>query len=162
MSVTDELTSLYNRRKIMEILKIEIERANRYGYDLALIMADIDFFKRVNDTYGHNMGDVVLRKVSMILRNSLRKVDYVGRFGGEEFIIISPETSLQNAILLAERIRKIFNSFIIDGLNSPVTLSFGISVYSAGKDMDTFINEADTALYEAKNNGRNQVKIYKE
>lgn len=161
MSVTDELTSLYNRRKIMEILKMEIERSSRYGYDLALIIADIDFFKKVNDTYGHNMGDTVLKKVSMILRNSLRKVDYVGRFGGEEFIIVSPETSLQNAMLLAERIRKIFNSFIIEGLNAPVTLSFGISVYTPGKDLDTLINEADTALYEAKNGGRNQIKIYK-
>lgn len=161
MSITDELTSLYNRRKIMEILKMEIDRAKRYGYDLALIIADIDFFKRINDTYGHNMGDSVLKKVSMILRNSIRKVDYVGRFGGEEFIIISPETSLQNAMLLAERIRKIFNSFIIDGLNAPVTLSFGISVYTPDKDLDTFINEADTALYEAKKSGRNQVKIYK-
>lgn len=160
MSITDELTSLYNRRKIMEILKIEIDRAKRYSYDLALIIADIDFFKRINDTYGHNMGDTVLKKVSMILRNSIRKVDYVGRFGGEEFIIISPETSLQNAMLLAERIRKIFNSFIIEGLNAPVTLSFGISVYTPEKDLDTFINEADTALYEAKKSGRNQVKIY--
>ncbi|MCX7771191.1 MAG: diguanylate cyclase [Proteobacteria bacterium] len=161
MSITDELTTLYNRRKIMEILNIEIDRANRYGYELSLIIADIDFFKKVNDTYGHNMGDAVLKKVSMILRNSIRKVDYVGRFGGEEFIIISPETSLQNALLLAERIRKIFNSFIMEGLNTPVTLSFGISSYTPGKDLDTLINEADTALYEAKNSGRNQVKVYK-
>lgn len=161
MSITDELTALYNRRKILEILRMEIDRAKRYGYDLALIIADIDFFKKINDTYGHNMGDIVLRKVSMILRNSIRKVDYVGRFGGEEFVIISPETSLQNAMLLAERIRKIFNSFIIEGLNAPVTLSFGISIYTPDKDLDTLINEADTALYEAKRSGRNQVKIYK-
>ncbi len=161
MSITDELTSLYNRRKILEILRMEMDRAKRYDYELALIIADIDFFKKINDTFGHNMGDTVLRKVALILRNSIRKVDYVGRFGGEEFIIISPETSIQNAILLAERIRKIFNSFIIEGLNAPVTLSFGISTYSKDKDLDKFINEADIALYEAKKNGRNQVKFYR-
>jgi diguanylate cyclase (GGDEF)-like protein len=160
LSITDELTSLYNRRKIMEILKTEIERANRYGFELALIIADIDYFKKVNDNYGHAMGDLVLKKVALLLRNSIRKVDYVGRYGGEEFIIILPETSLKNAVLLAERIRKMFNTLKIEGLEQQVTLSFGIATLTPGKDMDTLINEADIALYEAKNSGRNQIKIF--
>ncbi len=160
LSITDELTSLYNRRKIMEILKTEIERANRYGFELALIIADIDYFKKINDNYGHAMGDLVLKKVALVLRNSIRKVDYVGRYGGEEFIIVLPETSLQNAILLAERIRKMFNALKIEGLEQPISLSFGIATLTPGKDIDTLINEADRALYEAKNSGRNQVKIF--
>ena len=160
LSITDELTSLYNRRKIMEILKTEIERATRYGFELALIIADIDYFKKVNDNYGHVMGDLVLKKVALVLRNSIRKVDYIGRYGGEEFIIILPETSLQNAILLAERIKKMFNALKIEGLEQPITLSFGIATLTTGKDIDTLIKEADTALYEAKNSGRNQIKIF--
>lgn len=158
LSIIDELTSLYNRRKIMEILKTEIERSERYNYDLSVILCDVDDFKKVNDTYGHKMGDVVLKKVSTVLKNSLRKVDFVGRFGGEEFLIVSPQTTINNAVMLAERIRRVLESVTFEGLDRRVTISMGISSFESGKDIDKLINEADVALYKAKYSGKNSVK----
>lgn len=160
LSTIDELTKLFNRRKIMDILKTEIERAQRYSFELSIIMADIDFFKKINDKYGHKMGDITLKKVSNILKNSLRKVDYVGRFGGEEFLIISPQTSSKNAITLAERIKNILNSLSIEGIEEKITLSFGISSYRDNLSLDELIQEADIALYESKNKGRNCITIF--
>lgn len=158
LSMIDELTSLFNRRKIMEILKTEIERSVRYSYDLSVILCDIDDFKKVNDTYGHKMGDIVLKKVSTVIKNSLRKVDFVGRFGGEEFLIVSPQTTIKNAVTLAERIRRILESVTFEGLDRKVTISMGISMFESGKDIDKLINEADVALYKAKDSGKNCVK----
>jgi|GEM_PF-4335425 len=158
LSMIDELTTLLNRRKIMEILRTEIERSERYGYDLSVIIADIDDFKQINDHFGHKMGDDVLKKVSMILKSSVRKVDYVGRFGGEEFLIVSPQTKLENAITLAERIRGIVEGIKIEGLNKSLTLSFGVSSFKKNEDLDKLVNEADEALYRAKRAGKNCVK----
>ncbi|MCX7991096.1 MAG: GGDEF domain-containing protein, partial [Proteobacteria bacterium] len=160
LSTIDELTKLFNRRKIMEILKTELERAQRYNFDLSIIMADIDYFKKINDNYGHKMGDIVLKKVATILKNSLRKVDYVGRFGGEEFLIISPQTTSENARILAERVKNIFNTLKIEGLEEKVTLSFGISSFRNKLTIDEFIQEADLALYESKNKGRNTITVF--
>jgi len=142
----------------MEILRTEIERSERYGYDLSVIIADIDDFKQINDHFGHKMGDDVLKKVSMILKSSVRKVDYVGRFGGEEFLIVSPQTKLENAITLAERIRRIVEGIKIEGLNKSLTLSFGVSSFKKNEDLDKLVNEADEALYRAKRAGKNCVK----
>lgn len=160
LSTIDELTKLFNRRKIMEILKIELEKSQRYHFDLSIIMADIDYFKKINDKYGHNIGDAVLKKVSSILKNSVRKVDAVGRFGGEEFLIISPQTSPENAKILAERIKKILNNLKIEKVEEQITLSFGITCYRGNQNIDDFINEADMALYESKNKGRNRITVF--
>lgn len=160
LSTIDDLTKLYNRRKILEILKTELERSERYDYLLSVIITDIDHFKSVNDAYGHKTGDIVLKKVAMVLKNSLRKVDCVGRFGGEEFLIVSPETSVENAILLAERVRRIFDNIKIEGMKEKVTLSFGVSSFAKGKTIDELINEADMALYDAKRGGRNVVRSF--
>lgn len=158
LSIIDELTMLFNRRKIMEILRTEIERCERYGYDLSVIMADIDNFKHINYNYGHKMGDDVLKRVASILKNSVRKVDYVGRFGGEEFLIVPPQTSLENAVKLAERIRGIVELTSIEGLDRKITISFGVSSYRNTMLLDKLLIEADKALYDAKKSGKNKVK----
>ncbi len=158
LSMIDELTSLFNRRKIMEILNTEIERSKRYGFDMSVIMADIDDFKHINDNYGHKTGDTVLKKISAILKNSVRKVDYVGRFGGEEFLIVSPQTTLENGIILAERIRRVIETVSIEGLPRKVTISFGLSSLNKDKSLDKLISDADEALYDAKKAGKNCVK----
>lgn len=158
LSMIDELTTLFNRRKIMDILRTEIERSERYGYELSLIIADIDDFKQINDNFGHKKGDEVLKRVSTILKTSVRKVDYVGRFGGEEFLIVSPQTTLENAVKLSERIRNIVESMKIEGLNKSLTLSFGVSHFRQSLDIDRLVNEADEALYMAKKSGKNCVK----
>lgn len=160
LSNIDELTKLFNRRKIMEILKNEIERAKRYNFDLSIIMADIDFFKRINDKYGHKAGDMALKTVATVLKSSLRKVDFVGRFGGEEFLIVSPQTSPKNAFILAERIKNLFNNMYIEEIKEKITLSFGISHFQQNLSIDELIQQADLALYESKNKGRNTITVY--
>lgn len=158
LSMIDELTSLYNRRKIIEILNLEIERAKRYGYEMSIIMADIDNFKKINDSYGHQAGDLVLKKVANVLKNSLRKVDYVGRFGGEEFLIICSQTSLKNAMILAERIRSAVETMYFGDKIGKVTISLGVTSSKGEKDIDKIINDADRALYQAKRDGKNCVR----
>lgn len=161
LSMVDELTTLFNRRKILDILKAEMERSKRYGYEMSVIMADIDNFKQINDNFGHKMGDTVLKSVSSILKSSVRKVDFVGRIGGEEFFIVSPQTTIQNALVLAERIRTAIESLKIEGLNRKITLSLGVSGYNSTKDMDKIMSDADEALYSAKKDGKNCVKVKK-
>lgn len=159
LSMIDELTTLYNRRKIMEILKLEMERSERYGYDMSVIIADIDDFKQINDVFGHQTGDLVLKKVSAILKSSVRKVDFVGRLGGEEFLIVSPQTTTNNALVLAERVRMAIENMSIECVNRRITLSLGVSSFSRSKGLDKIINDADEALYLAKRDGKNRVKV---
>ncbi len=162
LSNIDDLTKLFNRRKIMQILKTELERSMRYGFNLSVLIADIDFFKRINDKYGHKVGDLALKRVSNILKSSVRKVDYVGRFGGEEFLIVSPQTTAENARILAERIRTMVQSITIEGVEEKITISFGITSFANNKSIDELIHEADLALYHSKNTGRNKITIFGE
>jgi diguanylate cyclase (GGDEF)-like protein/PAS domain S-box-containing protein len=162
VAITDELTGLRNRRYIVERLEEEFQRAKRTGRPLSLIMLDIDHFKKINDAHGHLFGDVVLRVVSTRMKETLRKHDLIGRVGGEEFLIICPESSLEDTVVVAERIRRIIHGETIsDGVReAAVALSAGVTMLMASdRSSDTLFSRADTALYKAKERGRNRVVV---
>jgi diguanylate cyclase (GGDEF)-like protein len=158
LSATDRLTGLFNRRKIDEVLSQECARAQRTQLPLTVIMADIDKFKSVNDTHGHQVGDRLLVEFAEILRRRVRKVDTLGRWGGEEFMILCPDTNLPGACTVAENIRT-----AIENYDFPVvgrkTSCFGVAEYRPGEAPDAVIKRADDALYRAKNGGRNRVAM---
>jgi diguanylate cyclase (GGDEF)-like protein len=161
-AVTDELTGLYNLRHFHGTLDGEIERSRRFGTDVGLMLLDIDDFKRVNDTYGHQQGDLVLIEVGRVLRTLSRDIDEPARYGGEEMAVILPQTDVAGAELLAERMRAAVAGIEIDRLDAggrlQVTASFGVaSLPSNARDKDTLIAEADAALYRAKRAGKNRV-----
>ncbi|HPF16818.1 MAG TPA: diguanylate cyclase [Thermotogota bacterium] len=154
-SVTDGLTKLYNHKKILELLNLEIDRAKRYKRDVSIMMLDIDHFKRVNDDYGHVVGDTVLERLAFVIKQQIRDLDMVGRYGGEEFLIIFPEINQSQAYQVAERLRKTVEALIFDdGLT--ITISGGVAEYSDEKT-EHFIKKADDNLYKAKNSGRNKI-----
>lgn len=159
----DYLTNLSNRRYFMEQAEAELHRALRYETPFALLMIDIDHFKQINDTYGHKTGDLVLQKLSELLKQSLREVDILGRIGGEEFAILLPESKLENAVEVAERLRtQIANSMLVEenGVAIRFTVSVGIALLDSGnKTLDALFAQADEALYKAKNSGRNCVRV---
>ena len=162
-AVTDGLTGLYNRRHMQEVLLVERRRAHRYGHPLSVIMLDVDSFKTYNDTYGHVQGDVLLRMAADILRESVRGVDIVGRYGGEEFIIVLPETPSSEAYQAAERLRlavarTVFPGFLADpDLVVFKTISLGVATFPDNTDdPQALVTLADNALYRAKRGGRNQ------
>jgi len=157
LSVTDRLTGLYNRLKLDEELDQELSRANRYGTPFSVVLLDIDRFKRVNDNHGHLMGDRVLVELADILRRTVRDTDRAGRWGGEEFLIICPETRLDGATLLAEKQRVAIADHrfpVIDCCGA----SFGVSAYHEGDSIESLLARADAALYRAKEGGRNRVE----
>ncbi|MEA3354692.1 MAG: diguanylate cyclase [Campylobacterota bacterium] len=157
----DNLTKLFNRKKLNDELVKEIQRENRYHHGFSLIMFDIDNFKSINDTYGHDVGDVVLQEVSQITRSSVRTTDIAARWGGEEFMIIVPETSMDNAVLTADNIRKNIESFQFDSLPKPVTVSLGVAEFKRDVDnKESILKKVDIALYEAKHSGKNVVVKY--
>ena len=158
LATTDKLTGAYNRTKFKEIMVREIERVKRYNQPLSLIIFDIDRFKKVNDKYGHNAGDYVLRTISDIVGENIRKIDYFVRWGGEEFMIISSETNLKEAYALAERIREIIENYMFEGIGK-VTISFGVTEFNEDDTQDSLIKRADDAMYEAKRKGRNRVEV---
>lgn len=152
----DYLTQVYNRLKGHEFLQNEMARCNRYGLECAIIMLDVDFFKKVNDTYGHNIGDEVLIQLVKILTQEIREVDVLSRWGGEEFLVIMPLIDEEGAKNAAERLRAVVERTpFTQGLRQ--TASFGVATYKKGESTETFIDRADKALYEAKQNGRNCV-----
>ncbi len=159
----DSLTGLYNRGYFMQQAELELSRAARYGSDLSIFMLDIDFFKQVNDSHGHKVGDTVLMKLADICRKTLREVDLIGRVGGEEFAMLLPETDKNEAADVAERLRSnIENSEtpLENGLPIHFTVSIGVaSLGSRDENLDVLLNKADTALYEAKKTGRNKVCV---
>jgi diguanylate cyclase (GGDEF)-like protein/PAS domain S-box-containing protein len=158
LSTTDKLTGLYNRYKIEDILEKEISRAKRYKGCFGLLMLDIDFFKDVNDKYGHIQGDKVLKEFSKVLSIYTRESDSVGRWGGEEFLVIIPESSEEDILGFANRIRSSIEKHPFD-IVGKITVSIGSALYQKGSDIENMISRADSALYISKNNGRNSVNI---
>lgn len=157
----DSLTGLYNRRVILDRLNERIKYVRRYGEELSLIMLDIDHFKKVNDQYGHLIGDGVLEGIAVLVQRNIRDTDVVGRYGGEEFIIILLKTGLSSALGVAERIRKAIQGAEMkdsEGNVFSVTVSEGVSSYKPAEDERSLISRADDALYRAKENGRNRVE----
>lgn len=157
LTLHDPLTGLHNRRAFREHLEMSVDRCNRYGAALSLVILDIDYFKRVNDAYGHAVGDTVLQQTAQILTTGTRKSDLVARFGGEEFIIIMSNAGLEIAFEISERLRVAMKSHKYSGTNDSITASFGIAEYRPnGESIDQFISRADTALYTSKDSGRNR------
>jgi diguanylate cyclase (GGDEF)-like protein/PAS domain S-box-containing protein len=163
----DFLTGLANRRHFIELAENEILRINRYGGDLSLILFDIDFFKRINDSHGHSNGDLVLKKIAYICRHSIREIDILARIGGEEFVLLLPQTNKKEAADAAERLRQDFEEDCIllkDGTDIRFTASFGVVTINKNRDtqeeissIDDLLQRADRAMYQAKEKGRNQV-----
>ncbi len=162
-SIHDHLTGLYNRRYMRDTLEFEVRRAKRHNSTLGLIMVDVDHFKNFNDTYGHEVGDIVLRELGSFLRNNIRQEDIACRYGGEEFILILPNTSLENARARAEDFReKIEKELAINHLKKMhrITVSLGVSAFPVhGHTIEETLNAADAALYLAKTRGRNRVEV---
>lgn len=154
---TDGLTGLYNHVFLMKTLENETASASRYRHPLSVILLDIDHFKKFNDTYGHQTGDAVLKSVSDILHSSLRQVDTAGRYGGEEFLLILPNTDHAGAMELAERIRHLIETTPHTSAGLKVTISAGVASWDDKRPVD-LIQQADALMYEAKRNGRNQVR----
>jgi diguanylate cyclase (GGDEF)-like protein len=160
-AVTDGLTGLYNHAHFKELLALEFARCKRYGAPLTLLLIDIDHFKKINDTYGHLTGDVVLRRVAHALRGQVRDCDWVARYGGEEMAILLPSTDLKGSLVVAERIRRFVRDMVFLTEEKvqvpPITVSIGVSQQRKSDTPTELINRADQALYQAKSSGRNQV-----
>ncbi len=161
MASTDSLTGLYNRYKFSELYLSSYTAMLQRNNKMSLILLDIDFFKKVNDTYGHNIGDIVLIQIAKVLLKNLRNIDIVCRWGGEEFVVLLPTSTLENAYDLGEKLRKYIVELEIDMVGH-VSASFGITEIIAGEMMEDAIERADQALYLAKNSGRNCVKTDKD
>lgn len=162
LSCTDELTSLLNRRGVNQIIDLQMQQAQITHRETSLIMVDIDNFKNINDQYGHHQGDLVLKHVANILRKNLRASDVIGRYGGEEFVILLPFTSIENAVLVAEVCRKALEQTAVEVKENEmlyIKACFGVSSTAfSGFDYTGLFEQADKALYEAKHNGKNQVR----
>jgi two-component system, cell cycle response regulator len=161
LAIMDPLTGLYNRRRFETIFSSEFKRAARYQLPLSLLMIDIDHFKNVNDTYGHQEGDTVLRELAQVVQSTIREVDTPARWGGEEFVVLSPNTTRENGLRAAERVRKAVANHAFTGIGvKKITVSIGVAGIPA-PDLDSrdkLIHAADLAMYGAKKNGRNRVE----
>lgn len=153
----DSLTNLYNHQYINKILEIEVEKAKLTGQKFSVMMLDLDYFKKVNDNFGHQVGDEVLAFLADVLRKNVRKSDIIGRYGGEEFTIILPGASVKQAKEIAERIRSFVEKATFANKELKLTISIGVVEYDGG-NAKTILNKADDLLYKAKNNGRNRVE----
>ncbi len=161
LATTDSLTGLANRRRLFDCLEQEVYRAQRYGTTLSLVMFDIDHFKRINDSWGHATGDWVLCRIARETHQLLRKTDQAGRYGGEEFVVLLPETDLSEALLLAQRLSRRISDTVITPEHDapmPVTVSVGVAALASDETGEELIHRADQALYRAKQNGRNRVE----
>jgi diguanylate cyclase (GGDEF)-like protein len=157
----DSLTRLWNRAAILDILQRELERAKRNDTVVSIILADLDHFKRINDTYGHLAGDAVLREAARRMQAAVRPYDGIGRYGGEEFLLVLPNCDASGAVTLGERLRLAVGSeamVLAEGV-IPVTLSLGVATSEGMEDVQTFIAAADAALYRAKEGGRNRLEL---
>ncbi len=161
MTIVDGLTQIHNKRYLFEALEKELIRARRYERELSLVIFDIDFFKRINDQFGHLAGDYVLRELARVVQERIRRDEVFARYGGEEFVIVLPETNLTGALALAENLRQRVGThvFIFQGERIPVTISIGCAqLFKEDKTAPDLIQRADEKLYEAKRSGRNQVR----
>lgn len=159
LAVTDKLTGLYNRHKIDEILENQKEFSNRYDNTFGIILLDIDHFKKINDTYGHAFGDIVLKTFAKILKENSRTTDFVGRWGGEEFLIVIPQANTESLVKIANILKEIIENYDFFEMKK-VTASFGVTLYKKNETVDTTLIRVDEALYQAKEKGRNQVVLY--
>jgi diguanylate cyclase (GGDEF)-like protein/PAS domain S-box-containing protein len=157
LSITDSLTGLNNRLRLDEIMLDELKRRTRYPHELSIIICDIDFFKDINDSYGHLVGDQVLKSIASILHLNCREVDIVGRWGGEEFLIICRETNIDNAMIVAEKLRSLIENHMFTGVGHK-TASFGVTSVVPNESIKDIFQRADQALYLAKESGRNRVE----
>ena len=157
-ATTDSLTGLYNRLKFNALLLAEIDRAKRYGTGFMLVILDVDFFKRINDTWGHQTGDIVLLNLARLARDTMRSSDALARWGGEEFVAILPMTDVNGALYFTERVAQALASFSFDPVPK-VTCSFGVTQYVPGDTPESMTQRADEALYLAKENGRNRTEV---
>lgn len=159
LASTDTLTNLYNRRKMREFIEIERVRQRRSGEPFLLVLADIDHFKQFNDTYGHDCGDYVLQEVARLMQDSLRDQDLVSRWGGEEFLIMLPQTRLDGGARAIEKLRRQIQDSQLEftGHAFGVTLTFGVAEYDGDRSLDACLKAADDALYQGKHSGRNRV-----
>gem|GEM_PF-210059 len=162
LATTDLLTAIANRRKMKEMFDGERTRVERSKRGFSVVLSDIDHFKRFNDTYGHDCGDYVLKNVAATLKRTLREQDTIGRWGGEEFIALLPETTMEQGIQAAERMRKAVEEerFHFGGQDLSVTMTFGISTYDSGDNLELAIKRSDEALYAGKEQGRNRAVAY--
>jgi diguanylate cyclase (GGDEF)-like protein len=158
ITLYDLLTDVYSRRYFFELLKGEISKAQRKEYMFSVIMFDVDHFKKVNDTYGHDKGDYVLKTIADIVKSSIRKADALSRIGGEEFTILLPDTNIDKATALAERVRRSVEDYKFDVVGR-ATISLGVTEFKADDSSDTLFKRVDEAMYLAKNSGRNCVKV---
>jgi diguanylate cyclase (GGDEF)-like protein len=158
---TDLLTGLLNRRSFSEIAEREIARSRRGGHPLTLALGDIDFFKRINDSYGHAAGDHLLQNVSNLLQGAVRDYDCVARWGGEEFVFLLPDTDISLATHIVERLRELVASShqSFEGQSIPVTMTFGVAQFAADENWHAIVARADEALYRGKTDGRNRVEV---
>jgi diguanylate cyclase (GGDEF)-like protein len=162
LATTDGLTGLYNKRTMLELGAQKIEAAQRFGHPLSVLITDIDFFKKVNDTYGHDVGDEVIKGLGRILKETKRATDVVARFGGEEFVVLCDQTDAQGAHLLAERVREVLATTVFPTSIGPlsVTASIGVASWPQGDgSWEALFKAADEALYESKRGGRNRTTM---
>jgi diguanylate cyclase (GGDEF)-like protein len=163
LTITDDCTALYNARHLNFVLDTEIYRSNRYGYEFSVIFIDLDHFKQVNDAYGHLVGSKLLWLIGDIIKGNLRMIDYAFRYGGDEFVILLPQTSKENALMVVRRTKDLLTSktfFVEEGLNIKVTASFGLASFPAdGRTRKEILRMADEAMYMVKNTTRNNIAL---
>jgi diguanylate cyclase (GGDEF)-like protein len=158
LASTDKLTGAWNRRYFEQIASAEMNRVARHNQPLSLLILDIDYFKSINDKYGHQIGDAVIAGVAHLIKNNIRTSDILTRWGGEEFVILAPSTSISEAAELADRLRLVVTKHSFSKVEN-VTVSFGVAQFQAGENLDDCLKRADDALYQAKNSGRNTVIV---
>ena len=158
----DGLTGLYNRRSFIEIAEQEVQRTERYHRSISLVLIDIDNFKTINDTCGHQAGDAVIQDIADVMRHNFREIDLCGRYGGEEFIALLPETPMAEAEIIAERVRSAIDQSVVKTEGGEITCSasFGIAQAQAGMQLEQLIGQADKALYQAKEGGKNRIEVF--
>jgi diguanylate cyclase (GGDEF)-like protein len=163
LTITDDCTSLYNARHLAFVLDAEIYRSTRYGYEFSVIFLDLDRFKQVNDTFGHLVGSKLLYLIGDVVKSHLRMIDYAFRYGGDEFVVLLPQTSKENSLAVVRRIKDLLNAkvfFAEEGLNVKVTGSFGVASFPAdGRTRKEILRMADEAMYLVKNTTRNNIAL---
>jgi diguanylate cyclase (GGDEF)-like protein len=161
LALTDELTKLPNRRHVLTFADEQLKTARAGGKGFAVLALDIDHFKRINDTYGHDAGDVVLKRVADVCRRALRSHDRMGRIGGEEFLVVLPESDATTAAEVAERLRSAVEQIAFDDIapNLHITISIGVTEWKSADDFSSIVKRADDSLYRAKEGGRNRVEL---